>query len=318
MLLIVNPNATAYSETFIANQVLFLQPGKMLTGGWSPYVDEKGRSIFRGLLSVNVWRGLCRKLLPALYTSLYKTALIRFVRENKITHILVEYGVTGVNITKALETEPVRIVVHFHGFDAYYPELINDKAMLELLFKRADAIVAVSNDMHNQLLDLGAVPDKTVVIPYGVDFTKFRPDESRDIHQDRIVLYVGRFTAKKRPDYTIRSFAALLERVPDVRLVMAGAGELLEESKTLAVELGVDGKIEFTGAIPHTEVEQWMKKSWCFTQHSVISEEGDREGTPNSILEAQAMKLPVVSTRHEGIKEAVVENVTGFLVDEHD
>jgi glycosyltransferase involved in cell wall biosynthesis len=61
-----------------------------------------------------------------------------------------------------------------------------------------------------------------------------------------------------------------------------------------------------------------MKQARAFVQHSVTASHGDSEGTPVAILEAGAIGLPVVSTRHGGIKDVVVEGQTGFLVEEGD
>ena len=70
--------------------------------------------------------------------------------------------------------------------------------------------------------------------------------------------------------------------------------------------------------MPHAEIIDFMNRATIFVQHSVQSGDGDMEGTPNSILEAGACGLPVVSTLHGGIKDAVVEGETGYLVAEHD
>jgi glycosyltransferase involved in cell wall biosynthesis len=61
-----------------------------------------------------------------------------------------------------------------------------------------------------------------------------------------------------------------------------------------------------------------MQHARCVVQHSVVAPSGDSEGTPLTILEAGATGLPVVSTRHAGIPDVVIEGATGFLVDEHD
>jgi len=61
-----------------------------------------------------------------------------------------------------------------------------------------------------------------------------------------------------------------------------------------------------------------MQKARCFVQHSVVASSGDSEGTPVGILEAGASGLPVVSTRHGGIPDVVIEGETGFLVAEND
>src|SRR5690606_35506477 len=57
---------------------------------------------------------------------------------------------------------------------------------------------------------------------------------------------------------------------------------------------------------------------FCFLQHSIVADNGDSEGSPVGIIEASAAGLPVISTRHAGIIESVLEDKTGFLVDELD
>ena len=86
----------------------------------------------------------------------------------------------------------------------------------------------------------------------------------------------------------------------------------------LARELGVENAVEFPGSVDHAGVAAWMRKARCFVQHSVCAENGDSEGTPVAVLEASSCGLPVISTRHAGIVDAVVDGVGGFLVGEGD
>src|SRR3546814_21143924 len=99
---------------------------------------------------------------------------------------------------------------------------------------------------------------------------------------------------------------------------MAGIGPLWQQTKELAARLNLEKAIDFAGVLTHEQVYERMKHTRAFVQHSVTAAAGDSEGTPNSILEASAAGLPVVSTRHAGIKEAVRHEETGFLVEEHD
>ena len=66
------------------------------------------------------------------------------------------------------------------------------------------------------------------------------------------------------------------------------------------------------------EVAHRMQQARAYVQHSIFAPNGDSEGSPNSIIEAAGCGLPIVSTRHAGIKESVIEGVTGYLVDEGD
>jgi len=99
---------------------------------------------------------------------------------------------------------------------------------------------------------------------------------------------------------------------------MVGNGPLLDECRELAKSLQIEQAVAFLGAQSHEVVQEEMRGARCFVQHSVEASNGDCEGTPLGILEAGATGLPVVSTRHAGIADVVIEDETGFLVDEGD
>jgi colanic acid/amylovoran biosynthesis glycosyltransferase len=91
---------------------------------------------------------------------------------------------------------------------------------------------------------------------------------------------------------------------------------LYNKCKKLVNELELQNSVVFKGVLGQNEIASLMKTSLVFAQHSIIAPNGDMEGTPLSILEASASGLPVVSTLHGGIKEAVIHGTTGFLVEE--
>jgi glycosyltransferase involved in cell wall biosynthesis len=99
---------------------------------------------------------------------------------------------------------------------------------------------------------------------------------------------------------------------------MLGNGPLRETCLELARDLEVESSVSFPGGIDHNGVVGWMRRVRCFVQHSRRAADGDSEGTPLAVLEALSCGLPVVSTRHAGIVEAVQDGVSGFLVDEGD
>jgi glycosyltransferase involved in cell wall biosynthesis len=129
---------------------------------------------------------------------------------------------------------------------------------------------------------------------------------------------VGRFVEKKRPDITLRAFAKAARDHPQVNLDMVRDGPLLDPCRTLAGGLGVADRVAFHGALPHDKVAAHMARAEVFLQHSMTAPSGDAEGVPTSIQEAIACGMVVISTRHAGIPEIVMEGQTGFLVDEGD
>ncbi|MGV3558709.1 glycosyltransferase [Larkinella arboricola] len=316
-LCIAYPNKNSFSETFIYNHIANLKPELTLSGGWRPYRTKDGDSIIQMPLAEPIRVGVKRGL-SFLYPAFYTHFLTRYLRQNRPDVVLAEYGPTGCAVMAACRKAGVPLVVHFHGFDAVDKETLRKYgAPYRQLFAQAKAIVAVSNDMVEQLIRLGADPVKVHRNPYGVE-TKFFSGAEPE-RADKVVVSVGRFTAKKAPQLTIRAFDKVLDRHPDARLVMIGTGELVDECKKLVDQLQLKYAVSLLGVKSAEEIAEWHRKARLYAQHSMVNPvNGDSEGTPNTVLEASAAGLPIVSTRHAGIKEAVEHGVTGFLVEESD
>ncbi|MCL6525021.1 MAG: glycosyltransferase [Thermoflavifilum sp.] len=330
---ITQPNkGNVYSETFIRQQIDELKHKfevKVLYDNWLPQREQSGKLL--NPLPFFLMHKACKNLFHSEdnFFSLY--GIIRYLKQSHIQVMLANYGVSGVKVWKACAQVNVPLVVHFHGFDAFhYPTLKRYGTAYREMFRYASYIVAVSEDMHKQLTGLGADEKKVVTIPYGVDIQRFRlPDRlsvgksteaitSTSSTTASLFLAVGRFTAKKAPHLTIKAFHRVLPHVPASKLIMVGNGELFDQCKLLARELKINDHIVFTGALSHDDIVKLMQQAHIFVQHSVTAPDGDKEGTPVAILEAAASGLPVVSTFHAGISEAVVHGQTGFLVQEGD
>jgi glycosyltransferase involved in cell wall biosynthesis len=208
-------------------------------------------------------------------------------------------------------------VVHFHGFDAYrHRELEAHREGYRRLFDDAAALVAVSKHMREQLIGLGAAPEKVEYNPYGIEIDAFSGPRPEVLPP--VFLTVGRFVDKKAPHLTLLAFEKLTRQRADARLVMIGDGHLRQGCVDLAGALGLADRVELPGPLAPAEVARQMARSTCLVQHSVRPESGDMEGTPLAILEAMAAGLPVVATRHGGIVDVVSEGRSGFLVEEGD
>lgn len=248
---------------------------------------------------------------------LRKQAIKKYFERHNIQAVLAEYGPTGIYLMEICEELNIPLTVHFHGYDAYrYVTLEKYAEKYKTLFQKAATIIAVSKDMEAQLLALGAKKETLAYCPYGPNDDLFTYHDAGQ--NPPTLLAVGRFTQKKSPQLTIKAFAEAAKQVDNLKLVMLGDGPLWEECKDLAKTLGISNRITFFGRATHEEVSQQIQKSRAFIQHSVRAKDGDSEGTPVAILEASASGLPIIATRHAGIKDVVIEGKTGFLVDEQD
>ena len=316
-LLIAFTQPFSYSETFIHNQVKYLEPVATLTNGWMPFQDANRKSIFNGLFMVDVIRGACKKYFPAFYFQQYQKALKNYLVKQKIEVVLAEYGITACNFSEVCENLQIPLVAHFHGFDAYeYKTIENYKARYLAMAQMAAKIIVVSEDMRNALMQLGIAADKIVNNPYGVELVNFQTTlPAQNANQ---LISVGRLTGKKAPQLVIRSFALVKEKIKDATLMMIGGGELQKDCAELIQELNLQDSITLAGVKTPEEISAYLKNAKIFVQHSLRTASGDSEGTPNTILEASASGLPIVSTKHAGIREAVVNGQTGYLVEEGD
>ncbi len=245
-----------------------------------------------------------------------RRALERFFSVHGVDVILAEFGDTGAALAPVAQICKIPLVVHFHGHDAHRQSLLTPdmRQKYQFMFQTAAAILVVSRYMWQTLLEMGCPAEKLIYNPYGPRerFFEVQPDYRPT------VLSVGRFTDIKANYLVLMAFQQVARRLPQVRLVMAGAGELLETCKTLAQVWNLRDVVSFPGAVEHSRVHELFGQACCFAQHSVTPSYGDAEGTPNTILEACAAGLPIVATRHAGIADVVVSEHTGLLVEELD
>ena len=97
---------------------------------------------------------------------------------------------------------------------------------------------------------------------------------------------------------------------------MVGDGPLLQDARQLVNDLQLQGRVRFLGVEIPQEVAALMRQVRVFVQHSLMASDGSEESV--SVMEAQLSALPVVSTRHAGIPDVVIDGGTGLLVEEGD
>ncbi|RIV68748.1 glycosyltransferase [Flagellimonas aequoris] len=308
----------AYSETFIRDQIAgFSKLAEVFTvyGGRYPEREESGK-----LLSPKPFWVAHKavKLLVGRNNFFSNYGMKKFLKKNQINVVLANYGMCAAHMVPVCKALDIPLLVIFHGHDATDQKLLGKyRGKYQKLFGYAASIIVVSNDMAAKLTELGAPAEKIQVVPCGVDTDKFKPTEQPA--QEQKFLAVGRFAAKKGPLYTIDAFSKVYQKFPDATLTMVGKKTgLFDECEAKVAELGLENAVTFTGILDQSQIAELMGEALAFVQHSITAPNGDMEGTPVSIMEAGASGLPIVSTEHGGIKDAVVHGRTGFLVKETD
>ena len=162
--------------------------------------------------------------------------------------------------------------------------------------------------------------DKVELLYHGLDFARFpKPDntsgsaDGSDVAQPVQLISVGRAVDKKGFDLLLDALASLPAAL-NWHFTHIGNGELLSALKKQAQRLGIDDRISWRGALAQTEVLANYRQADLFVLPSRISADGDRDGLPNVLMEAQSQRLACLSTDISGIPELIEHGVSGWLV----
>ncbi|WP_230425604.1 glycosyltransferase family 4 protein [Spartinivicinus ruber] len=181
------------------------------------------------------------------------------------------------------------------------------------------------------LQSLAANPEKVILVYHGLDFNRFKAASRSEI-SDRSVpekavrstksvvvqlISVGRAVAKKGYDVLLQALAQLPTEL-NWHFVHIGGGPLLSSLQTQATQLGIADKVEWLGAKPQEEVLAQYRQADIFVLASKITDDGDRDGLPNVLMEAQSQGLSCIASNISGIPELIIDQQTGLLVPQED
>lgn len=164
-----------------------------------------------------------------------------------------------------------------------------------------------------------APPGKVELVYHGLDFSRFPPAggnsgrDGKDPSRPVVILSVGRLVEKKGTDLLLEALAQL-PRDLHWRLVHAGGGPLKEKLARQAATLGIAERVQWRGARTQTELLAEYRAADLFALASRVARDGDRDGLPNVLAEAQSQGLACVATRISGIPELIDDGATGLLV----
>lgn len=310
--LIFRKRLLPWSETFVAAQGRALRRwhpvfvGYHTESGGAHYLDGCDRVVLdrHGVLPGvgKAWL----KFAGRLPTS-FRTALERKRPSLLHAHFGTSIRPAGV-ISRALG---LPLLVTFHGHDiATVPRDEKGAAGRARALQSIDRAIAVSEFIATRLRESGCPPDRIIVHRIGVDTDRFSP--GAEPRAPGRVLFVGRLVPKKGLSHLLRAFQSVQQAVPSAELLIVGDGPLRAEMEQLATDLRV--RARFTGVQTPDEVLQHMRSADMLAAPSIVTERGDAEGLPITIMEALATGLPVVAFPSGGSGEGVVDGVTGRLL----
>ena len=203
---------------------------------------------------------------------------------------------------KQVSGKPLVVHMHATSFDRSSSDNI-DTRVYEIErsgMAAADMVIAVSNLTRNIVINKYNIePEKVVAVHNAVQFAENdNPIPERGV-EDKIVTFLGRITFQKGPDYFIEAAAKVLKRVPNVRFVMAGSGDMMNHCIRRAAQLGISDRFHFTGFLKGDDVQKMFQLSDVYIMPSVSEPFGI------SPLEAMRSNVPTIISHQSGVAEVL-------------
>lgn len=256
-----------------------------------------------------------------------RRGLERIVEQVRPDVIHAHFGGEGVQIAPIAKRFGIPLVVTFYGYDisslpsrpygGYDTSAYKTWAEAYLdLWAVVDAVTVLSKQMKSAALDLGCPEEKIHVVRLSRDlrqFPFFPPNQPA-----KRILFLGRLTAKKAPLDAVKAVELVNQRGANVTLDIVGDGKLHEELEEYIADRNLAKYVTLHGRVPNEKISDYMREADIFLLPSKTAPDGDQEGTPTVLIEAQASGLPCVSTQHAGIPEMIPSENHDFLAPEGD
>jgi len=164
-------------------------------------------------------------------------------------------------------------------------------------FKNADKIIAVSEYTKRKLVEVYNINKNKINVVHNAVIFDGNIRKRISNSKNKIVLFLGRLSLQKGPDYFIKSAKRVLEYYKDVIFVLAGDGELLPNLINLSCELGIETKMLFTGRLSDEEVHELYSIADLYVMPSVSEPFG------LTALEAASKGVPIIISKNSGVRE---------------
>ncbi|PPA69242.1 glycosyltransferase family 4 protein [Jeotgalibacillus proteolyticus] len=233
-------------------------------------------------------------------------------------------GLLGRLAARSARAAGTKVIYTAHGFHfckgspylnwmIYYP-------IEKWLSKWTDCLITINEEDYQLSLNHFRNTNVKHVHGVGVDTGRFRPLEKTEKNHlkkslgyqpnDFLLMYAAEFNQNKNQPFLLRAFAQLSKDIPEMKLLLAGEGPMLEECKNMAAELGIENRVDFLGF--QNGIEKWIQIS------DVAVASSKREGLPVNIMESMACALPVVAVDNRGHRELIKPYKNGWLIESED
>jgi len=167
----------------------------------------------------------------------------------------------------------------------------------------------ISPSTKEDLVGRGVPPQNVDVVLCGLDHDRYRLVEGVDRFENPTIVHFGRVRKYKAIDVVIKAFGRIRQKLPEARLIVVGDGPELDNLVALSRKMGLSDSVEFTGRLKTAQMVELLNRCHVFMNAS------PKEGWGLTVLEANACGVPVVGSNRPGLKDSILPDETGFLVE---
>ena len=309
-------------ETFVIGLIERRPFGQTIVYTSAQTSSEEYDRAWKSEFGVTVIRDRAKILLP---TPRVARNLSRIIKESNIQvaafGAAAPLGLLSPSIKRAGVQKTVALT---HGHEVWWAKVFPFNRALRKIGTSVDSLTylgdftqrAISKSLSKESAQ------KLVKIAPGIDVDHFIPQDSsqlrRDLHLEnkRVIVSVGRLVHRKGQDHLIQSMPEILKSVPNAHILMVGQGPYLSHLKKLVQDLNLVDHVSFIGRIQFAQLPQYICAGDIFVMPSRSRFFGlEVEGLGIVYLEASACGLPVIAGSSGGAPDAVLDGITGIVVD---
>ena len=322
----INGQYFARSETFMYFYLSHFRRVHPICLSWVPFVNTDlfpfppSDCYVIGMKSYTLrwlWAGVWRRLTGR------RVLVERILQRREARLIHAHYGPVGwwtLPLKKALQ---IPLVTNFYGYDMA-PELTEEGPdwlrRRQELFDEGDLFLVEGPFMRRRLIELSCPAEKVQIQRIAIKVREM-PFRTRKPRADGkvVIVFAGRFYEKKGLLYALQAVRDVWRSGRSIEFRIIGDGPLAPRVRAFVKEHGLEGCVRLLGFLNYQDYLREMQEADIFLHPSVTAADGDSEGgAPTTILEAQALGMPVVSTYHADIPNVVVPGKSALLVPERD
>jgi len=308
------PSSPAQAQTELSSRVYFLYETPKLILVLSGLVGLLRFQGFRkaiywlasdllevGILRLNSWK--------LVFQFLVAVKLADILDRQACIHLHVHFAHVPAQIAmyaSALTGIPFTVMAHAN-------DIFEHKMLLHRKAERSKKMITISEYNSDYLRNIGVADSRLAIVRCGVSFMPHAISKICHIKAKYRIGTLGRLVEKKGMDILIRAIHGLRDKPYSIEMTVVGDGPLHSDLIQLVEKLNQTDVVKFKGAIPHHEVQNWLKTLDVFALACKQDANGDMDGIPVVLMEAMSQSVPVVSTRISGIPELIIDNETGLL-----